>query len=69
MNMNYNWQSRQPFSYINAIMECKLQTIPYKFVRYENGGMMLAICSPTHGWFPFRGSLCTGQPQPKGTNQ
>lgn len=59
--INYNSNNNQPRSYKVAINECKRIDAPYKFVRYENGGIMLCINSPSYGWFAFRGSDCYGQ--------
>ena len=58
---NYNSNNNQPWSYQVAINECKRVGSPYKFVRYENGGIMLCINSLSNGWFPYRGSDCSGQ--------
>ena len=59
--INYNSDNNQPWSYQVAINECKRIGAKYKFVRYENGGLMLCINSPSYGWFPYRGSDCYGQ--------
>ena len=61
MKLNYNSNNRQPWSYKVAINECKRVGSPYKFARYENGGLMLWIKSPSYGWFAFRGSDCYGE--------
>jgi hypothetical protein len=60
--LNFNPDPRQPYSYQNAINECRRVRASYKFVRYENGGIMLAINSPTYGWMLYRGTQCSGAP-------
>lgn len=66
--LNFNNSLRQPWSYQAAINECKRVGAEYKFVRYENGGIMLAINSPTYGWFPYRGTRCSGAPAAQALN-
>lgn len=57
----FNPDPSQNFSYQNAINECRRIGSAYKFVRFENGGLMLCINSPTSGWLPYRGSVCEGK--------
>ena len=63
--IRYNSNKRQPFSYAEAIRECKKHKINYFFARYENGGIMLVIDSPGYGPIPYRGSICAGKVRTK----